>query len=86
VTVLYGALGLGEVFEFADVEGFNEIADDGRNLWVEDGIERGRRWLRLKDRVDETHVGEMLERLYVGEALEMGCEFATEHGGLRVQS
>lgn len=86
VTVLYGALGLGEVFEFAEAEGFNEIADDGRNLWVEDGIERGRRWLKLKDGVDETHVGEMLECLYVSEALEMGSDFATYNGGLRVQS
>ena len=86
VTVLYGALGLGNVFQFADVEGFNEIADDGRNLWIEDGVERGRRWLRLKDGVDETFVGEMLERLYIGEALEVGCSFATNDGGLRVQS
>jgi hypothetical protein len=86
VTVLYGALGLGELFEFADVTGFNEIADDGRNLWVEDGIERGRRWLRLKDGVDETYVGEMLGHMYVGEALEVGCKFAAGDGGLRVQS
>lgn len=86
VTVLYGALGLGNVFEFAAAEGFNEIADDGRNLWVEDGVERGRRWLKLKDGVDETFVSEMLERLYVGEASEVGCSFATNDGGLRVQS
>lgn len=85
VTVLYGALGLGEVFEFADAEGFNEIAEDGRNLWVEDGVERGRRWLKLRDGVDEAHVGELLERLYVGEASEVGCGFATDDEGLRVQ-
>jgi hypothetical protein len=86
VTVLYGALGLGEVFEFADLRGFNEIADDGRNSWIEDGVERGRRWLKLKDGVDETHVGTMLEHLYVGEALEVGCSFATSDGVLRAQS
>jgi len=86
VTVLYGALGLGELFEFADVKGFNEIAEDGRNSWVDDGVERGRRWLKLKDVVDETYVGEMLERLYVGEASEVGCSFAASNGGLRVQS
>lgn len=86
VTVLYGALGLGEVFDFADVAGFNEIGDDGRNSWVEDGVERGRRWLKLKDEVDETYVGETLEHLYVGEASGVGCGFATSDGGLRVQS
>jgi hypothetical protein len=83
---LYGALGLGEVFEFADARGFNEIADDGRNSWVDDGVERGRRWLKLKDGIDETHVGETLEHLYVGESSEMGCTSATSSGGLRVQS
>lgn len=72
--------------EFADVEEFNEIADDGRNLWVEDGVERVRRWLKLKDEVDETYVGEIPERLYVGEASDVGCTFATNDGGLRVQS
>lgn len=73
VTVLYGALGLGELFEFANVLGYNEIADDGRNRWVENGVERGRRWLKLKAGLSETHVGEMLEHLYVGQALEQGC-------------
>jgi hypothetical protein len=86
VTVLYGALGLGEVFEFAALRGFNEIGEDGRNSWVEDGAERGRRWLRLKDAVDETLVGELLEHLYVGEASDVGCISTTSEGGLRVQS
>jgi hypothetical protein len=75
VTVLYGALGLGEVFEFADSRGFNEIADDGNNTWVEDGVERGRRWLRLKGGVDEAYVGDMLEHLYVGGGIGDGLQF-----------
>jgi hypothetical protein len=86
VTVLYGALGLGDVFEFANVGGFNEISDDGNNTWVEDGVERGRRWLSLKDGVDETHVGDILEHLYVGEASVVGCDLATNGTGLRMQS
>lgn len=86
VTVLYGALGLGEMFEFANSGGYNEIAEDGRNVWVEDGVERGRRWLKLKNGVDEAYLGEMLEHLYAGEALEAGCNFAIDDGGLRVQS
>ena len=85
VTVLYGALGLGDLFEFGNVGGFNEVAEDGRNGWVEDGVETGRRWLRLKDGVDETYVGEMLEHLYVGDGLEEGCNFVAG-GGLKVQS
>lgn len=83
---MYGALGLGVVFKFAGVTGFDEISDDGRNSWIEDGVERGRRWLKLQDGVDETRVGEMLEHLYVGEASGMGCGFATNDGVLRVQS
>jgi hypothetical protein len=86
VTVLYGALGLGELFDVANVGGFNEIADDGRNSWVEDGVDRRRRWLRLKDGVEEKYIGEMLEHLYVGETLDVGCRSATDDGGLRVQS
>ena len=85
-TVLYGALGLGEVFEFAGVGGFNEIAEDGKNSWVDGGVGRGRRWLKLKDGVEETYVGEMLEHLYVGEASEVGCGFAPSDGSLKVQS
>lgn len=86
VTVLYGALGLGEVFEFGNLGGWNEVGDDGRNWWVEDGVERGRRWLKLKEGVSEAYVGEMLERLYVGDALEQGCGSIVGEGGLRVQS
>lgn len=86
VTVLYGALGLGELFEFAGIGGYNEIADDGRNSWVEEGVERAQRWLTLKDGVKEAYVGEMLEHLYVGEASEVGCKFVASDGVLRVQS
>jgi hypothetical protein len=42
--------------------------------------------LRLKDAVDETLVGELLEHLYVGEASDVGCISTTSEGGLRVQS
>ena len=86
VTVLYGALGLGDMFEFAKVVGYNEIAEDGRNQWVEDGVERGRRWLKFKAGVDETYVGEMLEHLYVGHALEQRCFDAAAGRTFKVQS
>jgi inosine-uridine nucleoside N-ribohydrolase len=87
VTVLYGALGLGSLFEFANVGGFNEIAEDGRNGWVDDGIERGRRSLKLRDGVEEAFVGDMLEHMYVGDPWEGGCDLVQfEEGGMRVQS
>jgi hypothetical protein len=86
VTVLYGALGLGGLFEFANVGGFNEIAEDGRNRWVEDGVDRGRRWLRLRKGVEETSVGEMLEHMYVGDPWEGGCNLVQFEVGMRVQS
>lgn len=88
VTVLYGVAGLGEVFEYGNEGGFNEIQEDGSNAWVDDGVERGRRWLKLREGVDEVFVGEMLERLFVGEqALEEGCGFVdSSEEGLRVQS
>lgn len=86
ITVLYGALGLGDLFEFANVVGKNEIAEDGRNEWVQDGVERDRRWLRLKAGVSETYVGEMLEQLYVGHALGKGCFDAASDQIFKVQS
>jgi inosine-uridine nucleoside N-ribohydrolase len=86
VTVLYAA-GVESLFEFANVGGFNEIAEDGRNRWVEDGIDRGRRWLRLRKGVEETFVGDMLEYMYVGDPWEGACEMVQFDGGfVRVQS
>lgn len=86
VTVLYGALGLGDMFEYANVGGFNDIAEDGRNEWVEDGVERDRRWLKLKAGVEEVYVGEMLEHLYVGDALGQDCLDAASDLAFKVQS
>lgn len=86
VTVLYAVLGVGEVFEFANRGGFNELLEDGGNEWVDEGgEERGWHWLRLKDGVTEERVGEMLESSYVRSGLEEGCCFGSCGGEMKVQ-
>ncbi|KAF1965138.1 inosine/uridine-preferring nucleoside hydrolase [Bimuria novae-zelandiae CBS 107.79] len=48
LTILYVANGLGEIFEIANDKGFNRILEDGTNEWVDDGVRRGQRYLKLR--------------------------------------
>ena len=64
VTVLYEVVRLGDVSEFGNEGGFNGVAADGRNGWIEDERVANQHWLRLKDGVSNEEVGEMLDQLY----------------------
>jgi inosine-uridine nucleoside N-ribohydrolase len=84
VTAYYAVFGLGEIFEYGNVDGFNEVEADGRNAWVEDGAVTNQHWLRLKDGVDNEEVGEMLDQLYAHNGMG-GCCFGECDGSMRVQ-
>jgi hypothetical protein len=60
VTVYYRVCGLGQVFEFANGDGFGEIEADGRDAWVVDGTVGDQHRLGLKDGVSNEEVGELL--------------------------
>lgn len=84
VTVYYGVLGLGEVFEYANENGYNEVSADGGNEWVADEAIKNQHWLRLKDGVSDEEVGEVLDQLYAHNGMA-GCCFGDCDGSMRVQ-
>lgn len=63
LTVLYAMDGLGELFDYANEYGYNQVANDGSNAWVYDESVRNQHWLRLK--VSNQTASERLESLYL---------------------
>ena len=84
VTVLYGVVGLGDVYEFGKEGGFTGVGADGRNAWVEDERVANQHQLRLKDMVSYKDVGEMLDQLYAYDGLG-GCCFGERDESMTVQ-
>ncbi|KAK0711710.1 inosine/uridine-preferring nucleoside hydrolase [Lasiosphaeris hirsuta] len=60
LTVLYAMHGLGDVFEYGNPGGYNRVAANGSNVWVDDDSVRNQHWLRLK--VSEEEAAAELER------------------------
>lgn len=68
LTMMYAINGLGDLFEFANENGYNRVnATEGSNEWIGDVSVTNQRWLRLK--VSNTTAAEELDRLYMEAAL-----------------
>ncbi|KAK3356882.1 inosine/uridine-preferring nucleoside hydrolase [Lasiosphaeria hispida] len=65
LTVLYAMHGLGDMFEYGNTFGYNRVATDGSNEWVDDDSVRNQHWLRLKVTKDEASA-ELDRRLLEG--------------------
>lgn len=63
LTVLYACQGLGNVFQYANVFGYNHVYPNGSNAWVYDETRTDQHWLKLK--VSNVTAGEELDRLYL---------------------
>ncbi|KAI1759824.1 nucleoside hydrolase [Hypoxylon sp. FL1150] len=81
VTTLYGILGLdgsqvlgiGKLFTYANEVGYNEVASDGTNTWVNDSDVSNQHWLRLADGVTNTSVARLLDRFYAHDPSNKSC-------------
>lgn len=81
LTVLYGVLGIDghgnpqteSPFEYANENGYNEIAVDGTNAWVEDPRVTNRHWLRLKAGWSEEDAGSMLDVILSQDGTNVEC-------------
>jgi hypothetical protein len=76
LAVLYAIHGLGDLFEFGNVYGYNRVEpDDGTNHWVWDEGVKTQHFLRL--RVDEEVAAAEVDRLFLRGALSA---VAGQHG------
>lgn len=81
VTTLYGILGLqgspelgiGKLFAYANEIGYNEVAADGTNTWVNDSGISNQHWLRLADGVTNTSIARLLDRFYAHDPSGKSC-------------
>jgi len=77
LTVLYASQGLGDLFEYANEDGYNYVFPNGSNVWVFDEGRSDQHWLKLK--VDNLTAGRELDRLY----LEGARSVRSTQGGRR---
>jgi hypothetical protein len=63
--VLYACQGLGEIFEYEGMRGYNYVFPNGSNEWVY-GVEKEQRYLKLQ--VSNVSAANELERLYLKRA------------------
>jgi hypothetical protein len=63
LTVLYAMDGLGDMFEFANKCGYNQVFPNGSNSWVYDETRTDQHWLKLK--VDKAVAEAELDRLFL---------------------
>ena len=63
LTVLYACQGLGSLFQYANVFGYNYVYPNGSNKLVYDETRTDQHWLKLK--VSNVTAGEELDRLYL---------------------
>jgi hypothetical protein len=61
LTVLYVMHGLGDLFEYGNEFGYNEVSANGSNRWVYDENVQDQHWLTLK--VDNNTAGAKLDEL-----------------------
>lgn len=81
VTTLYGILGLegsrelgiGKLFAYANKIGYNEVAADGTNVWMNDSGVSNQHWLRLADGVTNTSVAQLLNQFYAHDPSGKSC-------------
>ncbi|KAI1780212.1 nucleoside hydrolase [Hypoxylon cercidicola] len=81
VTTLYGILGLegsrelgiGKLFAYANEIGYNEVAADGTNTWMNDSTVSNQHWLRLADGVTNTTVAQVLTHFYAYDPSGKNC-------------
>jgi len=87
IATLYGILGLDDsgraglgirrVFEYANEIGYNEVALDGSNAWVNDSMISNQHWLKLVDGVTNVIVARLLDQFYVYDPLDKSCTFTS---------
>ncbi|GAB1320866.1 Inosine/uridine-preferring nucleoside hydrolase domain-containing protein [Madurella fahalii] len=63
LTILYATDGLGDLFDYGNVFGYNHVAGNGSNEWVYDESVTNQHWLKLK--VLEEVASEKMERRLV---------------------
>ncbi|OTA64110.1 nucleoside hydrolase [Hypoxylon sp. EC38] len=81
VTTLYGVLGLegspelgiGKLFAYANEIGYNEVAADGTNTWVNDSSVSNQHWLKLADGVTNTSVALVLGQFFAHDPSDRNC-------------
>ena len=70
LTIMYAAYGLGDMFEFGNVRGYNRINADGSNEWVNEATDKHQHYLRLK--ISNEEAAAILDEKY----LEAARKFA----------
>ncbi|KAF8915398.1 hypothetical protein CPB85DRAFT_1251552 [Mucidula mucida] len=51
ITVMYAVQGLGDLLEYGNFDGYNNVSSDGANAWVNDKFVTNQHWLVLKEGV-----------------------------------
>jgi len=70
---LYAALGVRNVFEYANEFGYNRLDANGSNEWINDREVTWQHWLKLADGVSHASVGWLLDRLYAMDPVQTSC-------------
>ncbi|KAI1483537.1 nucleoside hydrolase [Daldinia eschscholtzii] len=81
VTTLYGILGLdgsselgiGQLFEYANEIGHNEVSVDGSNTWVNSTRVSNQHWLKLANGVTNETVAGLLTQFFVHDPSDKSC-------------
>ncbi|GKT45169.1 pyroglutamyl-peptidase 1 [Colletotrichum spaethianum] len=69
LTVLYAMKGLGDIFEYGNINGHNFVYANGSNEWLFDGNVTNQFWLNLK--VDNVTAAAALDKLYLEGSLSV---------------
>ncbi|KAI0176493.1 nucleoside hydrolase [Hypoxylon sp. FL1284] len=81
ITTLYGMLGLDgsrelgvdKLFAYANEIGYNGVAADGTNAWVNDSSITNQHWLKLADGVTNSSVAQLLTQLFAHDPAAKSC-------------
>ncbi|KAF9037790.1 nucleoside hydrolase [Hymenopellis radicata] len=68
ITVMYAVQGLGDLLEYGNFDGYNNVSSDGSNAWVNDTSVTNQHWLILREGVSNATLGDRLDDLYLSGA------------------
>jgi hypothetical protein len=82
LTVLYAVMGLGRhpelvtesPFDFANDNGFNQIAPDGSNIWIHDRKTTTQHYLRYKREASKTEAKAIIDTILYLDGRDVDCE------------
>ncbi|OTB05605.1 hypothetical protein M426DRAFT_319596 [Hypoxylon sp. CI-4A] len=73
ITTLYGILGVGRLFSYANDIGCNEVLANGSNTWINDTTVSNQHWLKLADGVTNTSIALSLNRFFSYDPSDTTC-------------